>query len=50
MQTNRNEISKKYIGLTNEEVITSREKYGENRISEKKEQPLIIKILTLIYQ
>lgn len=47
MQTNKNEISKKYIGLTNEEVITSREKYGENRISEKKEQPLIIKILSI---
>ena len=44
---NENEFLKKVNGLTTEEVITSREKNGVNKLSEIKKQPLIIKILSI---
>ena len=44
---NENEFLKKVKGLTTEEVITSREKHGVNKLSEIKKQPLIIKILSI---
>ena len=35
------------MGLTREEVINSKEKYGVNKLEEKKKQPLILKILSI---
>lgn len=42
-----NKLLKNIKGLTNEEVIESRKKYGPNKLIEKKEESLIIKILNI---
>lgn len=47
MKENENKFLENIIGLTNEEVINSREKNGVNKLVEKKKQPLILKILNI---
>ena len=47
MKKNENEFLKNIKGLTDEEVIHSREEKGINKLSETKKQPLILKILNI---
>ena len=47
MKDNKKDLLKKFGGLTKEEVINSKEKYGVNKLEEKKKQPLILKILSI---
>lgn len=47
MKKNENEFLKNIKGLTDEEVINSREEKGINKLSETKKQPLILKILSI---
>lgn len=47
MKDNKKDLLKKFVGLTKEEVINSKEKYGVNKLEEKKKQPLILKILSI---
>ena len=47
MKDNKKNLLKKFGGLTREEVINSKEKYGVNKLEEKKKQPLILKILSI---
>ena len=47
MKDNKKDLLKKFVGLTKEEVINSKEKYGVNKLEDKKKQPLILKILSI---
>lgn len=47
MKDNKKDLLKKFGGLTKEEVINSKEKYGVNKLEEKKKQPLILKMLSI---
>lgn len=47
MKDNKKDLLKRFGGLTKEEVINSKEKYGVNKLEEKKKQPLILKILSI---
>lgn len=47
MKDNKKDLLKRFVGLTREEVINSKEKYGVNKLEEKKKQPLILKILSI---
>ena len=47
MKDNKKDLLKRFVGLTKEEVINSKEKYGVNKLEEKKKQPLILKILSI---
>ena len=47
MKKNENEFLKNIKGLTDEEVINSREEKGINKLSETKKQPLILKMLSI---
>ena len=47
MEKNEINFLKSIKGLTDEEVINSREKNGENKLVEQKKQPLILKILSI---
>lgn len=47
MKKNQKDFIKNIQGLTTKEVISSREKYGLNKLSEKKKQPFILKILSI---
>ena len=47
MKENMNNILQDIHGLTKEEVIKSREKYGSNELSKKKKESLLIKILKI---
>ena len=47
MKKNTNEFLKNIKGLTDEEVISSREKNGSNKLIEKKKEPLILKIINI---
>ncbi len=47
MKDNKKDLLKNFVGLTREEVINSKEKYGVNKLEEKKKQPLILKILSI---
>lgn len=47
MKDNKKDLLKKFGGLTKEEVINSKEKYGVNKLEDKKKQPLILKILSI---
>ncbi|MDD6272819.1 MAG: cation-translocating P-type ATPase [bacterium] len=47
MEKNEINFLKSIKGLTDEEVIDSREKNGENKLVEQKKQPLILKILSI---
>ena len=47
MKDNKKDLLKNFGGLTREEVINSKEKYGVNKLEEKKKQPLILKILSI---
>ena len=47
MKDNKKDLLKRFVGLTKEEVINSKEKYGVNKLEEKKKQPLISKILSI---
>ncbi len=47
MNNNENEILNNIKGLTNEEVNKSKMENGINKLSEKKKQPLILKILSI---
>lgn len=38
---------KNFQGLTDEEVVLSKEKYGLNKLTEKKKESLILKILSI---
>lgn len=47
MKDNKKDLLKRFVGLTKEEVINSKEKYGVNKLEDKKKQPLILKILSI---
>ena len=47
MKDNKKDLLKRFVGLTKEEVINSKEKYGVNKLEEKKKQPLILKMLSI---
>ena len=47
MEKNEKNFLKNITGLSAVEVINSRERYGINRLVEKKKQPLILKILSI---
>lgn len=47
MKDNYSEILKNLNGLSNKEVIFSREKNGSNELSKKNKEPLILKILSI---
>ena len=47
MKENEEKYLRKYPGLTSEEVIASREKYGKNKLEEDKKESIIIKILSI---
>ena len=48
MKDNKKDLLKRFVGLTKEEVINSKEKYGVNKLEDKKKQPLILKILSIL--
>lgn len=47
MERQEKDFLKNIKGLTKDEVVKSREKYGVNKLAEKKKQPLIIKIISI---
>lgn len=47
MKDNEEKYLRKYPGLSAKEVITSREKYGKNKLEEDKKESIIIKILSI---
>lgn len=47
MERQEKDFLKNIKGLTKDEVVKSREKYGVNKLAKKKKQPLIIKIISI---